>query len=95
MNSSNSNGRKGISIYRFKICLDTLSIVKDDNNAIAVGKAVNVLIKVIHVIEENANKVKIAPQKIKQPSLEVLKYINGVKYPEAEVGKHAYAVIEG
>ena len=54
---------------------------------IEVSKAVNTLMKVIHGIEEDTNKVKIAAWKIKQPNLEVLNYIKGGKYPEAEVGK--------
>ena len=32
---------------------------------------------------------------MKQSNLEVLKYIKGGKYPEAEVGKYVYAVREG
>ena len=59
------------------------------------GKAVNALIKVIHGIKGDSNKVKIAPRKSKQPNLEVLKYIKGGKYSEEEVGKNAYAVREG
>ena len=39
--------------------------------------------------------VKMAPRKIKQSNLEVLKYIRGGKYPKAEVGKYVYAVREG
>ena len=52
-----------------------LSIMNNDNNAIAVIKSVNVLIKVINGIEGDANKVIIAPWKSKQPNLDVLKYI--------------------
>ena len=59
------------------------------------GKGVNALTKVIHGIEGDAYKVKIAPRKSKQPNLEVLKYIKGGKYPEAEVGKYLYAFREG
>ena len=66
--------------------------MKNDNNAIAVGKAVNVLMKVIHGIEVDANKVKTSPCKIKQPNLEVMKYIKGGKYPKAEVWKYIYSV---
>ena len=58
------------------------------------GKAVNALMKVIHEIEGDANKVKIALWKRKQPNLEVLKYIKGEKYPKEEVGKYVYAVGE-
>ena len=43
--------------------------------------------KAIHIIEVDANKVKIAPRKSKQPNLEVLNYIKGEKYDKAEVGK--------
>ena len=50
--------------------------------------------KVIHGIEGDVNKIKIAPWKIKQPNLEVLKYIKGGKYPEAEVEKYVYSGIE-
>ena len=59
------------------------------------GKGVNALTKVIHGIEGDAYKVKIAPRKSKQHNLEVLKYIKGGKYPEAEVGKYLYAFREG
>ena len=72
-----------------------LSIMNNDNNAIAVIKSVNVLIKVINGIEGDANKVIIAPWKSKQPNLDVLKYIKRGKYPKAEVGKYVYAVREG
>ena len=51
--------------------------------------------KVIYGIEINSNKVKIAPWKIKRPNLDVLKYIKGSKYPEAEIVKYLYSVIEG
>ena len=61
----------------FKICLVALSIAKNDNNAIAVGEAFNTLMNIIHGIEGDSNKVKIAPRKSKQPNLEVLKYIKG------------------
>ena len=69
-------------------------MLKNNNNAIAVGKAVNALMKVIHYIERDANKVKMAQWKIKQPKLDVLKYIRGGKYPKAEVGKYLYSVRE-
>ena len=49
----------------------------------------------IHSIEGDASKLKIEPQKIKQPDLDVLKYIRVGKYPEVEVGKWVYAVREG
>ena len=51
--------------------------------------------KVIHGIEGYSNKDSIAPCKIKQPNLEVLKYIKGGKYPKSEVGENVYAVREG
>ena len=44
-----------------KRCLVTLSTMKNNNNTIAVGKAVNAPMKVIHDIGVNANKFKIAP----------------------------------
>ena len=50
----------------------TLPFAKNYNNAIAVGKAVNALMKVIHEIEGDSNKFKISPWKSKQPNLEVL-----------------------
>ena len=50
--------------------------------------------KVIHDIEGYYEKVKIARWKSKQFNLEVLKYIKGGKYPEVEVSKYIYAVIE-
>ena len=58
LNSSNISGQKGTSNRAFKICLVTLSIVKNNNKSITVGKAVNALMKSIHVIEGDANKVK-------------------------------------
>ena len=93
-NGSNSTGRQGTSNPTLKRFLFTLSTENDDSNAIAVGKAVNARMKVIYGISGDANKVKIAPWKSKQPNLEVLKYINGGKYPKAEVGKYVYAVRE-
>ena len=51
--------------------------------------------ELIHGIEVDANKVKLAPWKTKQPNLEVLKYIKDGKYPESEVGKYVYAIREG
>ena len=59
------------------------------------GKAVNVLMKVIHRIGGYANKIKIAPWKSKQPNLEVMRYIKVRKYPEVEVGQYVHAVREG
>ena len=53
------------------------------------------LSKVIHGVEGDANKVKMTPWKSKQHYLEVLKYIKGGKYPNAEVGKYLYDVREG
>ena len=82
-NGSNSTSRKCNSNRTFKRFLITLSITKNNNNTITVGKAVNALMKVIHGIEGYANKVKIAPWKSKQPNQEFMKYIKGVKYPEA------------
>ena len=86
-NGSNGTGKKGTSNRTFKICLATPSIEKNDDNVIAVGKTVNVLMQLIHCIEVDANKFKIAPWKNKQPNLEVLKYTKGWKYPEAELRK--------
>ena len=59
------------------------------------GKAFNSLMKVIHYIEGDARNVKIAPCKIKELNLKVMKYIKYVKYPEAEVGKYVYSIREG
>ena len=59
-NVSNSTGRQGTSNRTLKICLVTLSISKNYNNAIPVGKAVNPLMEVIHGIEGDAKWVKIA-----------------------------------
>ena len=91
LNGSNSTGLQGASNLTFKICLVTLSINNNGNNTIAVGRSVNALMKLIHHIEGDANKVKIAPWKSKQPNLGVLKYTKGGKYPEAEVEKYVYA----
>ena len=68
--------------------------MKNNNKVTAVVKSINALIKLIHDIEGDVNKIKIAPWKIKQPNLEVLKYIKGEKYPKEEVGKYVYAVGE-
>ena len=92
---SNSTGQQGTSNRTLKICLFTVFIVKNDNNATTVGKAVNALMKLIHVIEVYANKVKIAQWKRKKTNLEVMKYTKDRKYPEAEVGKYVFAVREG
>ena len=78
-NGFNSNGRQGTSNLTLKRCLVTLFIGNNDNNKITFGKAVNAMLKLIHGIEVDANKVKIDPCKIKQHKLEVLKYIKGVK----------------
>ena len=51
--------------------------------------------KVIHGVEGDANKFNMAPWKSKQHYLEVLKYIKGGEYPNAEVGKYLYDVIKG
>ena len=49
-NGSNTSGQKGTSNCNLKRCLIIPSIAKNNNNSIAVGKAVNVLMKVIHGI---------------------------------------------
>ena len=59
-NVSNSIIQQGTSNRTLKRCIVALSIAKNDNNAITVGKTVNALMKVIHGIEGDANKVKIA-----------------------------------
>ena len=78
-NGSDSMGRCGTSNRTIKICLVTLSIAKNNINAITVGKEFNALIKVIHSIEVDANKVKISLWKWKQPNLYILNYIKGEK----------------
>ena len=60
-NGSNSTGQQGTINRTLKRFLITISITKNDNTAIAVGKAVNMWMKVIHGIEVDANKVKIFP----------------------------------
>ena len=95
LNGSNITGRQGTSNRNLKICLVNTSITNNNNNAITVVKAINGLMKVINCIKVDSNKVKIASRKSKQPNLEVLKYIKGGKYPEAEVGKYTYAFREG
>ena len=80
-NESNSTGQWGTSNRTLNRCLVNLSTTNNDNNTIAADKAVNALLKVIHGIEGDAKKVKIAPCKIKQSNLEVLKYIKGGEYP--------------
>ena len=87
LNGSNSTVRQGTSNHTLKIFRVTLYFAKNYSNAITVGKAVNALIKVIHCIEGDANNFEMAPCKSKQPNLEVLNYIKGGKYPEAEFGK--------
>ena len=69
-------------------------MVKNDNNAIAVVKAVNALMKAINVIEGYGNKVKISPWRRKRPNLEVLKYIKGEKYPDSEKLGNVYMLSE-
>ena len=91
-NRSTSAGRRGNVNRTLKILLVTLSIAKNGNNTVLVGKAVNELLKIIHRIEGASKKVKITPRKSNPPNLDVLKYIKGGKYPEAEVGKCVYAV---
>ena len=68
--------------------------MKNDNNTISVGKAVNALMKLINSIYGDSNKVKVAPWKKNQPNLEVLRCIKGGKCPEAEFGKYVYSVRE-
>ena len=94
-NGSNSTYQQGTSNRNFKICHVALSITKNYYNKITLGKAVNALMKVIHVIEVDSKKVKKKPCQSKQPNLEVLKYIKDGKFPEAEFGKYLYAVREG
>ena len=48
--------------------------------------------KVIQGIEVDAKRFKVTPCINKQHNLEVMKYIKGEKYLEAEVGKYVYAV---
>ena len=50
----------------------TLSIAKKDNNVIVFVKSVNAFMKLIHFIEGDDDRVKIAPRKIKQPNINVL-----------------------
>ena len=52
------------------------------------------ILTVIHGITGNANKSKISPCKRKKPNVEVLDYIKGGKYPEAEFSKYIYAIKE-
>ena len=78
-NVSNSTSRQGNINRTFKIFLVTLSTVRKVKNSIAVSKAVKRIIKVIHGIEGDAQKVKISPWKIKQPNLEFMKYIKAEK----------------
>ena len=93
-NGYSSTGKNGTSNRTLKRCLVTLYIAKNNNIAITVGRAFNLLMKLMHVIEGDSNKVKISPWKIKQPNLEFVKYIKGGKYPKVEVGKCGYDVIE-
>ena len=76
---SNSDGQQGTCNHTFEIYLVSVSIAKSYNNGITVDKTVNTLMKLIHDIEGYAKKFKIAPQKSKQPNLEVLKYMKGGK----------------
>ena len=78
-NGSVSTGRWGTSNRNLKQCLVTLSIKKNGNNLIAVGKTVNALTKVIDDIEGDSNEVKLEQWKINRPNLYVLKYIKGGK----------------
>ena len=61
----NSTCQQGNSNRTLKICLVTLFVVRNDNNAIAACKTVNGTNEVIFGIEGDANKVKTKPQKIK------------------------------
>ena len=70
-------------------------MAKNNNNTITLGKALNLLMKVIHGIEVDSNKVKISPWKIKQPNLEVLNYIKVGNYAKEEVQKYVYTIREG
>ena len=47
-----------VLVWYLKIFLVTLFITKNYNNKIAVGKVVNTLMRIIHKIEVDANKVK-------------------------------------
>ena len=55
---SNSTGLRGSSNRTLKIFLVSLSITNNNNNANAVGKAVNAIIKVIHLLKEMTTRVK-------------------------------------
>ena len=48
LNGYNSTVLENTSNCTFKICIVTISIAKNNNNAMAVGKAVNALMKIIH-----------------------------------------------
>ena len=58
-NGSNSTFKQVTINCTLKTCLVTLSMAKNDNNAIALVKAVNTMMNLIHGIEGDANKVKI------------------------------------
>ena len=77
LNVSTSTDQQGTSIRTLNIYLVTISIGNNNSNSNTLGKAVNDQKKIIHDIEGDANKVKLAPWKIKQPNLEVMKYIRG------------------
>ena len=72
-NGSNSTSQQCNSNCTLKRCIVTIPIAKNNNNSITVGKAFNLLMKVIYGVEGYANKVKIAPWKSKRPTLKVLK----------------------
>ena len=95
LNSSTSIRQQGTSKLTLKKWLVPLSIANNYSNEIAVEKAINVLMKVIHGIKGHANRVKIDPWKSKQTNLEVLKYIKGGTYPKSEVGKYIFDVRQG
>ena len=57
-NGSNRTGWQGTSNHILKICLVTLTIAKNYKNKIAVDKEVNYMMKVIHGIERDTNRVK-------------------------------------
>ena len=79
LNGCNSTGKQDTSNRTLKRCIVELSIENNGNDAIAVGKAVNALMKLIHGIEGDTTKFKISPCESNQPNLEVIKYIKGEK----------------
>ena len=61
LNGSNSKGIQDTIKCTLKRFFVNLYISNNDNNAIAVGKVFNALMKVINGIEVNVNKFKMAP----------------------------------